>query len=64
MSIKEVMTSRVSFVQPSTPKIRRLPAINRDKRLVGVVSLGDLALTAQRTAAGDALLEISQPTRH
>jgi CBS domain-containing protein len=40
-----------------------LPVVNRDKRLVGVVSLGDLSLTGKRKAAGEALLEISNP-RH
>jgi CBS domain-containing protein len=44
-------------------QIRRLPVVNRDKRLVGVVSLGDLSLTGKRKAAGEALLEISNP-RH
>ena len=43
-------------------QIRRLPVLDRDKRLVGVVSLGDLALSGKRKAAGEALQEISQPT--
>ena len=43
-------------------QIRRLPVVDRDKRLVGVVSLGDLALSGKRKAAGEALQEISQPT--
>jgi CBS domain-containing protein len=43
-------------------QIRRLPVIDRDKRLIGVVSLGDLALSGRRKAAGDALQEISQPS--
>jgi CBS domain-containing protein len=42
-------------------QIRRLAVIDREKRLVGVVSLGDLSLTGKNKAAGDALLEISQP---
>ena len=42
-------------------QIRRLPVLNRDKRLVGVVSLGDLSLAGKRRAAGEALQEISQP---
>jgi len=42
-------------------QIRRLPVVNREKRLVGVVSLGDLALSGKRRAAGEALQEISQP---
>jgi len=43
-------------------QIRRLPVVDRAKRLVGVVSLGDLALSGKRKAAGEALQEISQPT--
>jgi CBS domain-containing protein len=43
-------------------QVRRLPVVNRDKRLVGIVSLGDLA-TSPETAdeAGEALTDISQP---
>jgi CBS domain-containing protein len=44
-------------------QIRRLPVVDRDKRLVGVVSLGDLAKSAKKKA-GEALKEISQPTQH
>ncbi len=44
-------------------QIRRLPVVNREKRLVGVVSLGDLSKAAKRKA-GEALKEISQPTQH
>jgi CBS domain-containing protein len=42
-------------------QVRRLPVLSRDKRLVGIVSLGDLsrAATAQ---SGSALKEISKPT--
>jgi CBS domain-containing protein len=43
-------------------QIRRLPVVNHDKQLVGVVSLGDLSLAGRRKAAGEALQEISQPT--
>jgi CBS domain-containing protein len=43
-------------------QIRRLPVVNREKRLVGVVSLGDLSLTGRRKQAGEALQEISQPS--
>lgn len=42
-------------------QIRRLPVVDREKRLVGVVALGDLALSGKRKAAGEALQEISQP---
>lgn len=41
-------------------QVRRLPVMNREKRLVGVVSLGDLARAAGQKAGG-ALKEISKP---
>jgi CBS domain-containing protein len=43
-------------------QIRRLPVVDRQKRLVGVVSLGDLSRAAEHKA-GDALREISKPAR-
>jgi CBS domain-containing protein len=42
-------------------KVRRLPVLNRQKRLVGIVSLGDLALSDDPSHAGEALCSISQP---
>ena len=43
-------------------QIRRLPILNASKRLVGIVSLGDLAVgTQDEQLAGEALTEISQP---
>lgn len=42
-------------------QLRRLPVLNSAKRLVGIVSLGDLATNGAATTAGDALNEISQP---
>jgi CBS domain-containing protein len=42
-------------------KVRRLPVLNRSKRLVGIVSLGDIATVDGPDAAGDALCEISEP---
>jgi CBS domain-containing protein len=41
-------------------QVRRLPVVNRDKRLVGIVYLGDLAINDPEPAA-DALTSISQP---
>lgn len=44
-------------------QIRRLPVVNRDKRLVGVVSIGDLAASSQQAAhAGKALGDIARPS--
>ena len=45
-------------------QVRRLPVINRAKRLVGVVSLGDLSKAAGQSPAGGALKKISQPGEH
>ncbi|MGF1605022.1 MAG: CBS domain-containing protein [Rhodothalassiaceae bacterium] len=40
--------------------IRRLPVVNRDKRLVGMLTLGDLADRANSKVAGQALHDIAQ----
>ena len=42
-------------------QLRRMPVLNRDKRLVGIISLGDLAANGETRMAGDALCDISQP---
>ena len=43
-------------------QVRRLPVINRNKQLVGVVSLGDLSKAAAMAPTGGALKQISQPS--
>jgi len=43
-------------------QIRRVPVLDRDKRLVGIVSLGDLAVETQdQHLAGKTLEEVSEP---
>ena len=43
-------------------KIRRLPVMNREKRLVGILSLGDMACRANgKDPAAEALKSISEP---
>jgi CBS domain-containing protein len=43
-------------------QIRRLPIINRDKRLVGIISLGDLAVsTRDQKLTGKVLAQVSEP---
>lgn len=70
--VREVMTDDIKYMYEdesvedaarnmSQLKVRRLPVLNRKKRLVGIVSLGDLA--ANRTAsAAKALKSVTQPT--
>jgi CBS domain-containing protein len=43
-------------------QIRRLPILSREKRLVGIVSLGDLAVhSGENEMVGDTLKEVSRP---
>jgi len=44
-------------------QVRRIPVLDRDRNLVGIVSLGDLALEAKAATSGKTLEQISQPTR-
>ena len=43
-------------------QVRRLPVVDRDNRLLGVVALGDLARLDKPRQAGATLSEISEPT--
>jgi CBS domain-containing protein len=72
--VREVMSTEVKYVyddesvadvarKMSELQVRRLPVLNRDKRLVGIVSLGDLAINEPKPA-GAALSSISQHTNH
>jgi CBS domain-containing protein len=46
-------------------QIRRLPVLNRNKKLVGIVSLGDLAVETQNEEMiGETLEKISEPLSH
>ena len=71
--VKDVMTQQVRYCfededlnhvskNMADLQMRRLPVMNRDKRLVGIVSLGDMATTNRtRAQAEQALHGISQP---
>jgi CBS domain-containing protein len=42
-------------------KVRRLPVLNRAKRLVGIISVGDIAMADGPDSVGDAICGISEP---
>lgn len=71
--VQDIMTPDVAFCTEDQPvehaarmmrekQIRRLVVLNHDRRLVGIVSLGDLAVDAEdEELVGSALEGISQP---
>jgi len=70
--IREVMSADVKYCfedeetdevarNMADQQVRRLPVVSRDKRLVGILSLGDLAVMEGEMPAGEALVGISQP---
>jgi CBS domain-containing protein len=72
-TVREAMTPNIAYgfedqdVQEAVCimeecQIRRLPILNRHKRLVGIVSLGDLAVsTGEQARAGEVLKHVSEP---
>jgi CBS domain-containing protein len=69
--VREVMTEQVMYCfddqdvreiarTMADQQVRRLPVVNRDKRLVGIVALADLAVY-QTDAAAEAIAGVSQP---
>jgi len=72
-TVREAMTPDIAYcfddqeVQDAVQlmeryRIRRLPILNRDKRLVGMVSLGDLAVSSgDQTRVGETLKHVSEP---
>ncbi len=71
-SVSEVMSREVKYCFESDDvdevaanmadiKVRRLPVLNRQKRLVGIISLGDIATCEESESAGEALSGISEP---
>jgi CBS domain-containing protein len=54
----EVVAARMERAQ-----IRRLPVLDEQDHLLGMVSLGDLAVKSSEHAAGHALADISEPAQ-
>jgi CBS domain-containing protein len=44
-------------------QVRRLPVLSRDKQLLGIVSLGDVAIETDSDLSGSTLRKISEPGR-
>jgi len=42
-------------------QVRRLPVVDRDKRLVGIITLGDIARVGSSDGTAEALHQISRP---
>jgi CBS domain-containing protein len=42
-------------------QVRRLPVVDRNKRLVGIIALGDIATSGENECVADALAGISRP---
>lgn len=76
VKVSEVMTSGVTYCHEDDDidrlreimeegQIRRVPVLDRNERLVGIVSLGDLALAAkneeEEELSGEVLKEVSRP---
>jgi CBS domain-containing protein len=70
--VREVMTDEVKYCfededtaaverNMAEIQVRRLPVLTRDKRLVGILSLSDLAMSDKAAKVGAAVAGISQP---
>ena len=71
-SVREVMTQDVKYCFEDQDldevtqnmgdiQVRRLPVVNRDKQLVGIIALGDIARSNSGDGTAQALHQISQP---
>lgn len=72
LTAEDVMTPRPVFCREDdtvkqaaaimeTKQVRRLPVLNFDHRLVGIVSTGDISTHAPHELAGELIEEVSRP---
>lgn len=72
MPVREISTRDVVTVRPdedlsealklmASHQVRRLPVVDDENRLVGVVAQADVAMQAKEKAVGEMVEEISQP---
>jgi CBS domain-containing protein len=74
-NVSDIMTNKVEFCfddqeigeageHMKADKIRRLVVLNRDKRMVGICSLGDIAMNSEgNKLAGDVLNEVTTTSK-
>jgi CBS domain-containing protein len=71
-AVREVMSQEVLYCfqdedvdhvakNMAEQQVRRLPVLDREKRLVGIISIGDLSRNANATKAGKAMAGIAEP---
>ena len=71
--VREVMTAEIKYCYEDEDldhvaknmaelQVRRLPVVNREKRLVGIVALGDVALAESKKVAGKTVKGVSKPS--
>jgi len=72
MPVREVCTTEIITVSPdqdlsdalqimAANQVRRLPVVDEENRLVGVVSQADVAIGAKEKSTGEMVQEISRP---
>ncbi len=70
--VREVMSKEVKYCYDDEDlehvaenmgelQVRRLPVVNREKRLVGIVALGDVALNEDSETTGETTADVSKP---
>ena len=70
--VREVMSSDIKYCYEDEDlehvaenmgdlQVRRLPVVNREKRLVGIVALGDIARHEDHQTTGEATADVSKP---
>lgn len=73
VAVKDVMSPKILYCYDDQTldeaatymgdnQVRRLPVVNRDKRLVGMVSIGDMSVGGDTQQAGQVLEQVSRPT--